>query len=92
MEKFKIEYYRRIASIRQFESNLLLRFNHGERRGTTHTCIGQEAIALAALAPLRDEDLVFSNHRSHGHFLAYGGEMSSLLCEIFGHQAGVCQG
>jgi 2-oxoisovalerate dehydrogenase E1 component len=78
--------------IRNFEESLLSLFSGGELRGTTHTYLGQEAIAAAALAPILPGDTVFSNHRSHGHFIAYCGEIELLTLEIIGDSGGVCQG
>ncbi len=37
-------------------------------------------------------DIVFSNHRCHGHFLAYGGEPRRLFAELMGKTTGVCGG
>ncbi len=86
-------FVRRIARIRAFETELLEMFGQNKLSGTTHTCIGQEICAVAVYAnidPARDG--VFSNHRCHGHFLAYGGPMDGLLAEIMGREGGVCQG
>ena len=41
---------RGIARIRAFESHLLELFSQGKLYGTTHTCIGQEACAVAVYA------------------------------------------
>src|SRR6201987_744896 len=84
----------RLAStIRAFEQMLLDQFARGRVAGTTHTCIGQEIAAVAVTAALdRARDCVFSNHRGHGHFLAYCGEAFGLLAEIFGRPDGVCGG
>lgn len=41
-------------------------------RGVIHRCIGQEACAVGVLANREEGDYVFSNHRSHGHAIAYG--------------------
>src|SRR5262249_26463983 len=58
-----------------------------------HTGIGQEIAAVAVTAALdRSRDCVFSNHRGHGHFLAYCGETFALLAEILGRPDGVCGG
>jgi 2-oxoisovalerate dehydrogenase E1 component len=81
-----------LVVIRAFEENLLDQFQKRGLTGTTHTCIGQEAIAVAAMEHCGEADVVFSNHRSHGHFLAYGGSVEGLLHEIAGHREGVCQG
>lgn len=82
-----------IARIRAFEMHLLKLFSEGKLFGTTHTCVGQEACAAALYHNIdSDRDAVFSNHRCHGHFLAYGGSMRDLLAEIMGKAGGVCSG
>jgi len=87
------DHYRVAAAIRSFEQMLLDQFARGRVGGTTHTCIGQEIAAVAVTAALdRGRDCVFSNHRGHGHFLAYCGETFLLLAEIFGRPDGVCGG
>jgi TPP-dependent pyruvate/acetoin dehydrogenase alpha subunit len=87
------DHYRLAAGIRAFEGMLLDQFALGRIGGTTHTCIGQEITAVAVTAALdRERDCVFSNHRGHGHFLAYCGEVFPLLAEIFGRPDGVCGG
>jgi len=87
------EHYRLAFAIRSFEQMLLDQFARGRVAGTTHTGIGQEIAAVAVTAALdRARDCVFSNHRGHGHFLAYCGEAFLLLAEIFGRPDGVCGG
>ncbi len=87
------DHYRLARGIRSFEQLLLDQFARGRVAGTTHTCIGQEIAAVAVNAALdRARDCVFSNHRGHGHFLAYCGEVFLLLAEIFGRLDGVCGG
>ena len=85
--------YALTAAIRVFEQSLLDMFSGGALAGTTHTCLGQEATAVGVLAALdRSRDIVFSNHRGHGHFLAYCGEVERLYLEIMGKPGGVCAG
>ena len=86
------ELYYRMALIRRFEERLLDRFRGKELTGTTHTYLGQEATAVAALSMLRAGDFVCSQHRSHGYFLAAGGEARDLFLEILGDVGGVCNG
>jgi acetoin:2,6-dichlorophenolindophenol oxidoreductase subunit alpha len=87
------DHYRLVAGIRAFERLLLDQFALGRIGGTTHTCLGQEITAVAVTAALdRARDCVFSNHRGHGHFLAYCGEVLPLLAEILGRSDGVCGG
>ena len=67
-------------------------FPKGRFFGTTHTYLGQEANAVGVLSHLAAEDIVTSNHRCHGHFLAYGGEPRALFAELMGRSTGVCGG
>jgi 2-oxoisovalerate dehydrogenase E1 component len=83
------EFYRKILFIRKFEEMLLDLFDQGLLSGTTHTSIGQEAIPVALMGNLGEEDVVFSNHRCHGHYLAYGGNPEILLAEIMGKEEGL---
>jgi TPP-dependent pyruvate/acetoin dehydrogenase alpha subunit len=84
--------FRRMAMIRRFEEKLLALFDEGVLNGTTHCCIGQEADCVGVVNSLRLGDHIFSNHRCHGHFLAWTGDVLGLLAEIMGKQAGVCGG
>jgi len=84
--------YRSLYRIRCFEETLLANFQRGIFYGTTHTYMGQEANAVGVLAHIQDRDIVFSNHRCHGHFLAYGGEPRALFAELMGRSTGVCGG
>lgn len=84
--------FRSAFLIRAAEQKLLDLFAQGKLFGTVHTCIGQELAAAAVMGRLLKEDLVFSNHRCHGHFLARSGNVVGLLAEIMGREAGVCGG
>jgi len=87
-----LEIYRRMLLIRGFEERVLEDFSRGLVFGTTHTAIGQEADAVGVLSCSRPGDVVVSNHRGHGHFLAYGGPMQPLAAEMMGRRSGVCLG
>ena len=84
--------YRALYQIRKFEETVLVNFPRGIFYGTTHTCLGQEANAVGALTPIQENDIVFSNHRCHGHFLAYGGDPKALFAEMMGRVTGICGG
>jgi TPP-dependent pyruvate/acetoin dehydrogenase alpha subunit len=84
--------YRQMLRIRRFEETVLDLFPRGLVYGTTHTYIGQEANAVGVLACRGAGDVVMSNHRCHGHYLAYGGPMPALAAEMMGRKTGVCGG
>lgn len=85
--------YESLLLIRQTEEMALRLFEQGRVSGTTHACIGQEANAVGIIGQLDPaRDMVISNHRCHGHFLAFGGSVRGLLGEIMGLDSGVCGG
>lgn len=84
--------YARMALTRAFEERLLALFGEGELFGTTHCYIGQEANAPAVVSHLSAGDIVFSNHRCHGHFLAYADRPELLMAELMGRATGVVGG
>jgi TPP-dependent pyruvate/acetoin dehydrogenase alpha subunit len=85
-------FFRSMLRIRRFEEKVLAEFSSGLFSGTTHTYIGQEAVAVGVLTDIDKDAIVVSNHRSHGHFLAYGGDMHALFAELMGKTTGVCGG
>ncbi len=80
------------ALIREVEQRLLKLFAEGKLFGTVHTCIGQEFIGVAVARALVAGDILFSNHRCHGHFLARTGNVDGLIAEVMGKASGVCGG
>lgn len=86
-------YYERMRLIRSTEETLLALFSEGHLRGTVHTCLGQEATAVGVISALDiSQDIVCSNHRGHGHFIAYCGNVRGLIAEIMGLPSGICAG
>lgn len=57
-----------------------------------HLYIGQEAIAVGVCASLEKQDYISSNHRSHGHYLAKGGDLNRLIAELHCRVTGCAQG
>ncbi|MBV5311608.1 thiamine pyrophosphate-dependent dehydrogenase E1 component subunit alpha [Chromatium okenii] len=85
--------YEKMFLIRLFEETLLNLFSLGHLRGTVHTCIGQEACAVGVVSAIDPKrDTLCSNHRGHGHFLAFTDDTDGLLKEILGLASGICGG
>ena len=87
-----LAFYRAMYRIRRFEETVLEEFKRGVFAGTTHTSLGQEANAVGVISALQPEDIIVTNHRCHGHFLAYGGDTRALFAEMMGRESGVCAG
>ena len=84
--------YTKAIEIRTFETFLLDLFSLGKINGTVHTCVGQEFTPVLLSRYFNDGDMVFSNHRGHGHYLALENSEESLLREIMGSSDGVSGG
>ena len=83
---------RQALTIRQVERRLLALFAEGRIDGTVHTCLGQEWTGVALAEVLRSGDFILSNHRCHGHFLAWTDDVEGLIAEVTGRRTGVCGG
>jgi len=87
-----VSLYRSMLRIRLIEESLANRYSEQEMRCPMHLCIGQEAIAVGVCAALRKDDVVYSNHRAHGHYLAKGGSLNAMISELYGRSTGCCGG
>lgn len=81
-----------MLTIRVTEEMVGTMVEDGLAKTPCHLAIGQEAIAVGVAASLNAKDRVFGGHRSHGHFLAMGGDVYGLLAEILGKATGVSRG
>jgi TPP-dependent pyruvate/acetoin dehydrogenase alpha subunit len=78
--------------IRMVEEAIAERYPDQEMRCPVHLSIGQEAVPVGVAAAFSVKDLFYSNHRSHGHYLAKGGNLNRMIAEIYGKETGCCQG
>ena len=84
--------YSEMLRIRMIEEELVRRYSEQEMRCPVHFSIGQEAVAVGVCQTLRQEDSVLSGHRSHAHYLARGGDLKRMICELYGKAAGCSSG
>ncbi len=84
--------YRTMLRIRMVEERIADLYPDQQMRCPVHLCIGQEAIAAGVCANLSKSDYVLSNHRSHGHYLAKGGDLNAMFAELYGKATGCCGG
>ncbi len=80
--------YRGMLRIRMVEERIAAEYPKQEMRCPVHLCIGQEAVAVGVCASIAPGDYVFSAHRSHGHYLAAGGDLRAMLAELYGRVTG----
>jgi pyruvate dehydrogenase E1 component alpha subunit len=84
--------YETTATIRLFEQRAIEQYRLGNIRGYLHPYLGQEAIAVGAIAALTPNDYIVSTHRGHGHAIAKGHEPRLMMAELFGKETGYCHG
>ena len=81
--------FRQMLRLRRMEESLLHEYHPAdEMRCPIHFCIGQEAVPAALSVLLKEEDYVFSHHRSHGYYFAKGAPLRELFAEIYGKETG----
>jgi len=88
----RLALYRAMLRIRLCEESFVAPILAGEVRCPVHLATGQEAAAVGVCAALEKEDYLFGSHRSHGHYLAKGGDMGKLVAEVFCREDGCSRG
>jgi len=78
--------------IRTFEDKCVELYSAGEIRGFVHLYIGEEAVAVGVNQALTADDNIVSTYREHGHALARGLPLDSVMGEMFGKTTGCSHG
>ena len=83
---------RTMKLIRRFEERSAEHYGRGNIGGFLHLYIGEEAVAVGVISPLRDDDKIVTHYRDHGHALARGMDTAACMAELFGKSTGVSGG
>ena len=78
--------------IRKVELKISELYPEEEMRCPVHLSVGQEAVAVGVCSALQKKDIALSAHRSHAHYLAKGGDLKSMLAELYGKKTGCAEG
>lgn len=78
--------------IRCFEDRCAELYSAGKIRGFLHLYNGEEAVAVGVMQSLQPTDAIAGTYREHGHAIARGISMRTLMAELLGKQAGCCRG
>tara|TARA_Y100000589_G_scaffold325909_1_gene364690 strand:+ start:324 stop:1274 length:951 start_codon:yes stop_codon:yes gene_type:complete len=79
--------------IRSTEEKIIEIYKSDVIKSPVHLSLGQESIATGvALASRAKKDIIFSNYRSHAHFIAHGGNYNKMWAEFFGKKTGLSSG
>jgi 2-oxoisovalerate dehydrogenase E1 component len=96
-------YLRQMCEIRYFEEAVFDLLGRDVIKGASHLYAGEEAVAVGAISALRDDDLITSTHRGHGHCHARGDSLAKtpqekqdhlnkMMAELCGRATGYCKG
>ena len=89
---FALYLMRKMLEIRSFEEKIVDQYARGTVPGLAHLYIGEEAVAVGACANLKEDDMITSTHRGHGHCIAKGADLNRMMAELFGKKDGYCKG
>lgn len=92
MKKQLLEAYKKMFLIRSAEEKIAKHYLENKIMSFVHFYVGQEAVAVGVCDALRKGDRVMGNHRSHGHYLAKGGDLKRMMCELLGKADGCAHG
>jgi TPP-dependent pyruvate/acetoin dehydrogenase alpha subunit len=84
--------YRRMVTVRQFETMAGELFAQAAVPGFIHLSIGQEGSSVGVCSELRKDDYLTTTHRGHGHMIAKGADLNRMAAELFGKKTGYCKG
>jgi pyruvate dehydrogenase E1 component alpha subunit len=87
-----LDAYKKMFLIRTAEEQIAAYYLKNKIMSLVHFYIGQEAIAVGICDALQKDDRVMGNHRSHGHYLAKGGDLKKMICELLGKEYGSSHG
>jgi acetoin:2,6-dichlorophenolindophenol oxidoreductase subunit alpha len=87
-----VKLYHTMLKIRITEESLVEPILNRTVHCPVHLYSGQEAVAVGICANLNKKDYIFGNHRSHGHYLAKGGDLNEMIAEIYCKETGCAKG
>lgn len=87
-----LELYKNFFYLRYVEETISKKYSENKMRCPTHLSIGQEAISAVHSCLVKRSDYSISMHRPHTHYLAKGGDLNSMICELYGKKNGCSKG
>lgn len=85
-------FFRKMLLIRKIENKVANLLKQKLINCPSHLCTGQEAISVGVLSNCKKGDMIYGNHRSHGHYLALGGNVKKFFFELQGKKEGCSNG
>ena len=87
-----VELYKTMYLIRHAEEKICKHYHEDDMKTPTHLCIGAEAIEASVCSAMSEMDQIFGTYRSHGIYLAKGGQLGPFYAELCGRKDGIAKG
>jgi TPP-dependent pyruvate/acetoin dehydrogenase alpha subunit len=84
--------YRMLRLIRRVEEEIARIYPSDRIKSPVHLSIGQEAVSVGVCDVLQPDDVVAPTYRCHAAYLAKGGDLNSMLAELYGKDTGIARG
>ena len=84
--------FEQVYKIRKIEEKISQLYKEQEMRCPVYLSIGQESVVVGVCEALDRKDKVISTHRAHAHYVAKGGNINTMLAEIYGKKTGCING
>lgn len=84
--------YKKMSLIRRFELRLAEVYHTDVIKSPVHLSVGQESIAVGVCDPLEKEDIISNTYRCHATYIAKGGDLNSMMAELYGKATGCAGG
>lgn len=84
--------YRSMFRVRRVEERVAEIYPSDRIKSPVHLSIGQESPSVGVCEALRATDIVFGTYRGHALYLAKGGDMNTMVAELFGKRTGCGKG
>jgi TPP-dependent pyruvate/acetoin dehydrogenase alpha subunit len=91
-QDLKKRLYYRLLLLRRLEERIIADYPAKEMRSPSHLYMGHEAIAVGVCEALDKDDIVYPYYRSHGWYLAKGGDLKAMVAELHGRENGCSKG
>src|SRR5215469_5813315 len=85
-------FYKSLYRIRRVEEEIAAIYSTDKIKSPIHLSIGQEAVAVGVCEALAPDDIIFGTYRSHASYLAKGGNIRTMVAELYGKVTGCAKG
>jgi len=85
---FLLDLFYKMFRIRLIEETVAARYHEDKMKTPIHLVIGQEATVVGSCALLTKDDYIYCSHRTHGAYLAKGGDLNAMIAEFYCRMTG----